>query len=156
LLDEHASVISGSTALRFFLPDESWDSEDLDIYVPDDMFNGVCDALETDPIYGCVRWEPRYDDGEITGTAEEGGLHHDATPDGAAPVHGLVGNYTVKELARFMTKGGRRVDVIRSFTHSAASPLGGFWSTLVTNFISPHMCASFWIDNTLSRTAILK
>lgn len=35
----HGAIISGSVALRFFLPEETWPAEDMDVYVPDIAFD---------------------------------------------------------------------------------------------------------------------
>ena len=48
LLVRHGGIVSGSVALRFFLPRGLWAPNDLDIYVPESEFDGFVAAI-TDP-----------------------------------------------------------------------------------------------------------
>ena len=48
-LRRHGAVISGSTALYFFIPCSSWFPNDLDVYVSYDEFPALVRTLEEDP-----------------------------------------------------------------------------------------------------------
>ncbi len=45
LVKTHGAVISGSVALRFFLPEETWESGDLDVYLPNTTFDKFIVAI---------------------------------------------------------------------------------------------------------------
>ena len=49
LLLDHGAVVSGSIALHFFLPNETWDPEDMDLYAPhcisDTFFAAISDPF---------------------------------------------------------------------------------------------------------------
>ena len=49
IMREHRAIISGSAALKFFLPEERWEVGDLDIYVPDSEFDAFQSRVLGDP-----------------------------------------------------------------------------------------------------------
>ena len=62
----------------------------------------------------------------------------------------------LRDVRKFITPTGRRVDVIRSPTGSPITPLRFFWSTLVMNFITPRACVCGYPSATLERVGVLK
>ncbi|TFK85012.1 hypothetical protein K466DRAFT_442540, partial [Polyporus arcularius HHB13444] len=134
LMRSHGVIISGSAALRFFLPGETWQSTDLDLYVPDDAFDAFRLAFESRFVQGS---RLLFDSAEFREPVE---------PDA----------YSVKQLLRYSLPSGRVIDVIRSHTRAASAPLLGFWSTLLVNYISPDVFACGYPEYTLERLAVLK
>ncbi|KAI0723577.1 hypothetical protein C8Q76DRAFT_691966 [Earliella scabrosa] len=132
LLTKHEAVISGSVALQFFLEDETWQPGDLDIYVPDTTFTEFIAAVENPRGLNFSRCDP-----------EDEASHPD-------------GENGIRAVRRYTSATGRKVDVIRSVVHSPVTPLRYFWSTLVTNFISPDSCACGFPHATLSRRGLIK
>lgn len=45
IMRRHGAIISGSTALRFFMPNDQWSPRDLDIYVPDAHWTSFLHAV---------------------------------------------------------------------------------------------------------------
>ncbi|KAI0745891.1 hypothetical protein C8Q76DRAFT_790209 [Earliella scabrosa] len=128
-------VISGSVALRFFLPDESWVPGDLDIYLSDRMFETFVAVVCKDPK-----------------------IAFEFLPNEDQPVRrsGPVGIAGIREVHRFRTPTGRYVDVIRSSMSSPVTPIRAFWSTLVMNFITPDGCACGFPRGTLDRRGAVR
>lgn len=114
ILRLHGGVVSGSVALKFFLRSEPWEPRDLDIYVPDHMYNDFVAAIQS-----------RLDFARLLS---------DQTSSRPSGQRGVA---SVKEIMRFRTPSGRSVDVIRSTDSCPLTPLRGFWCTLVKNFITP-------------------
>lgn len=133
-LREHEAVISGSVALKFFLPDEAWTPSDIDIYVSDGRFESLRDRLRSDPLLGCT----------------------EAQEDPGAPKPSYHSDFAVKDVAKFTTMTGRKVDLVRSRDKSAMSPMLDFWSTLPANFITPDAFACLYHKYTLNRQIVLK
>ena len=129
------AVVSGSAALRFFLPDEPWLPHDLDVYVPDRLFDTFVTVVANDPAIGL-------------------------TPVPAPPqperVSGTPGIRGIRTICRFRTRSNQNVDVIRSSMNSPITPINAFWSTLVMNFIAPDGCACGFPPGTLHRQGIIR
>ncbi|EIW51423.1 uncharacterized protein TRAVEDRAFT_107629, partial [Trametes versicolor FP-101664 SS1] len=142
VLREYRAVVSGSVALHFFLSDESWVPGDIDIYVPDAVFDAMCERLLTDDALGCHAASRQY----LLGRRVERMV--DVLDTGM--------RYAVKDVVRLITRTGRGLDLVRSRTSSAVSPLLDFWSTLVRNFLTPDLCVCAHPDATFRRQAILK
>ncbi|TFK87830.1 hypothetical protein K466DRAFT_441640, partial [Polyporus arcularius HHB13444] len=138
-LRDHDAVISGSVALRFFLPDEAWTPTDIDIYVSDGQFDALRERLKSDPGLGCVERRPE-----------------DGSSSSSSQLPSLGSEYTVKEVAKFTTPTGRMLDLVRSRDKSAMSPMLEFWSTLPANFITPDAFACLYHKYTLNRQIVLK
>ncbi|KAI0750151.1 hypothetical protein C8Q80DRAFT_1078057, partial [Daedaleopsis nitida] len=135
IVRRYGAVISGSVALHFFLPSDSWTPGDLDIYVPDHTFEAFCREIMDDQHVRFVQdtREPRR------------GLPSTATAIGL-----------VKEVRRFKTPTQQSVDVVRSSCNSPLRPLHGFWTTLLKNFICPDGAACAYPHPTLRRRAFVK
>lgn len=133
LLRRHGAIISGSVALQFFLYHETWEPADMDIYVSTHKFKDfIDDAISTD------------------------GLNF--KPDGSLIPSGVSAQprrWPIREIRRFVTQTNRRVDVVRSTTGTAVTPLNGFWSTLMQNFITPDGAACGYPDATLERRGVI-
>ncbi|KAI0706466.1 hypothetical protein C8Q76DRAFT_596427, partial [Earliella scabrosa] len=129
------AIISGSVALKFFLPGEHWTPHDLDIYVPDRMFDTFISIVTKDPKiqFRSVPNSPR------------------APRRSARP-----GTNGIRQVLRFRTETNLHVDIIRSAVHSPLTPLHFYWTTLVMNFITPDACACGFPDGTLTRRGILR
>ena len=135
LLRACGAVISGSVALQFVLQNESWVPRDLDIYVPDRMFDTF-----------------------ISVAKRESRMRLKLLP-ASIPfrrLSGRGGSNGIREVYRFETSSGREVDVIRSAVNSPVTPLNCFWSTLVINFITPDGCACGFPERTLAHKGLLK
>lgn len=142
VLRKYCAVISGSVAMRYFLTNEFWASGDMDIYVPDTAFDSVLDCFLSDERLGC---RVTLRDGVLEGRRDR--------------LSGLVDasmRYAVKDVVRLITRTGRAVDLVRSRTPSAVTPLLEFWSTLVRNFVSLDVCACMYPRTTFRRQAVLK
>lgn len=118
-----------------FVPSPHWSPGDLDLYVPDHCFDNFVAAL-TDP------------------SGLNFTLSND-TPSRRKPTSPLSGRL-VKQLNRYTTPTRLHVDVIRSPQHSPVTPLQGFWSTLVMNFLTPHGIACAFPDATMTGQAFVK
>ncbi|TFK79344.1 hypothetical protein K466DRAFT_438712, partial [Polyporus arcularius HHB13444] len=127
VLQRHAAIISGSTALYYFMPDISWYPNDLDIYVPD------CNWSDADTEY-----------------------ERDAPPSNKLTNRVVNTSTGLRSVRRFYTSSGRRIDVIRSPSNNAITPLRFFWSSAVMNFISPDACFCGFPRATLVRRGALK
>ena len=90
LLRQHGAVISGSVALRFFLPEETWDPEDMDIYVPDCTFDRFFTAI-TDPSGLNFKLIPRKDKQQraVESDTENDDAEHTQDPPGPLNITAL-------------------------------------------------------------------
>ncbi|TFK90043.1 hypothetical protein K466DRAFT_468577, partial [Polyporus arcularius HHB13444] len=143
------AVVSGSVALRFFLPDEMWSPGDMDIYVPDLTYDQFIAAvtdmyrLRFTPIPRKKR-PPAGDDMDV-----------DALPPGDAFLPPSM-SADVIEVRQFITRTGKRVDVIRAPGNNPTVAINRFWSSLVMNFLRPDVCVSGYPSTTLARVGMLK
>ncbi|KAL1940480.1 hypothetical protein VTO73DRAFT_9052 [Trametes versicolor] len=126
VLREYRAVVSGSVALHFFLSDESWVPGDIDIYVPDAVFDAMCERLLTDDALGCHAASRQY----LLGRRVERMV--DVLDTGM--------RYAVKDVVRLITRTGRGLDLVRS----------------LRNFLTPDLCVCAHPDATFRRQAILK
>ncbi|KAH7917805.1 hypothetical protein BV22DRAFT_984741, partial [Leucogyrophana mollusca] len=104
-----SSVVSGSVALRMFLPTASvqWQTTDMDIYVPRSQFIIVMAYL----------------------------VHHKYQAvhlGGNRPPYSQSSIHTVAT----MVNGHRKVDIVASITENAIRPIFQFHSTMVMNYIA--------------------
>lgn len=128
LLTLHGAVVSGSAALAFFAWPAPWSPSDLDVYVGDTLYNAFVLDLE----------------------------HRFPVTLDADMFYQRPGRYTgIKGVRRYITSSGRRIDVIRSVSPSAVSPLLYFWSSVVVNFITPHGAVCGYPNLTLSNEGIM-
>ncbi|KAI0683478.1 hypothetical protein C8Q76DRAFT_573889, partial [Earliella scabrosa] len=137
VLRDAGGIISGSVALRFFLEDEEWDPCDMDIYIPEHKFDAFIKHI-TDPALLGFTEAPR------------------ASDDGEPLVSGELGCNGIRAVRRFQTRSGRPVDVIRSLARTPVLPLQSFWSTLVTNFLTPDACVCGFPTATMERCGLVK
>ena len=118
-LRRHGAVISGSTALYFFIPCNSWFPNDLDIYVSYDEFPALVRTLENDPA-----------------------LQFRAVPPSEGfPLPTSI-SLDVAEIRKLSTPSRRVVDVIRSRRSTPVSPLTQFWTSMLVNFVTPDVAVS--------------
>ncbi|KAI0684412.1 hypothetical protein C8Q76DRAFT_585544, partial [Earliella scabrosa] len=127
------AVISGSAALKFFLPDEKWAASDLDIYVGDHTYEDFVALVTTDVRINFKPYVPAED---------ENGLH---TKSVISYGSGMLA------VRRFVTPTGRYVDIVRSSLETPLIPLYYFLSTLLVNYISPTHCGCGYPGLTLYR-----
>lgn len=118
VLKESGAVISGSKALRFMQWDETWECQDLDVYVPWVSFPELLWYFRDVEGYADVEGDTAQSAGINTGPNE--------------PYARLAG---IDDIAR-LYKGSRRVDLIRSKTDSPLLPITYFWSTAVMNILT--------------------
>ena len=128
-------VISGSVALHYFLYDDTWSAGDLDIYLPDRMFDTFVAVVDNDPKIGFQL------------------LPNSDQPQRRSSTPGFRG---IRDIYRFRTKTNLHVDVIRSSMNSPITPIHAFWSTLVMNFLTPDGCACGFPRGTLQRQGIIR
>ncbi|KAI0713791.1 hypothetical protein C8Q76DRAFT_586439, partial [Earliella scabrosa] len=128
-------VISGSVALQYFLPDEQWIPGDMDVYLPDRMFDTFLSVIVRDPR---IQFVP---------------IPNSLPPRKRSSERGVNG---IKDVVRFQTKDRREVDVIRSAANNPCLPLTSFWSTLLINFLTPDGCVCGFPSPTFVRTGALK
>ena len=158
MMRDAGAIISGSTALRFFLDEERWIPGDLDIYVPDDRYEQFVMQTITDAATS-FRYVPRHPLWPIEATDDEDmDAEHDMETDedeNGTPSagHSLQG---IKEVRRFRTTTGRMVDLVRSPVGTPLTPLHSFWSTLVCNFIAPDGCGCAFPAGTMLRKGIVR
>ncbi|OBZ71096.1 hypothetical protein A0H81_08554 [Grifola frondosa] len=102
------SIISGSAALEYILPRyNTWHADDLDIYVPHNMFNRVVSYLVL-----FAHYKPVFPQDMQT--------HY---------------NGGIMQVVR-LKNGNLQIDVIQSASMSALHPTTLFWNTALTNGIS--------------------
>ena len=118
-LRDHGAVISGSLALYYFLPCDNWYPNDMDVYVSHDMFPGFIRAIESHPTLRFV-----------------------GSTRSADSAVGASFSLDVSEVRKYVTPLNRSVDVIRSRRNNPASPLLGFWTSLLVNYVAPDSVAS--------------
>ena len=118
-LRRHGAVISGSTALHYFVPCTSWFPNDMDIYVSYDEFPALLHTLQNDPALQ-FRPLPRDSDRVLPSSI----------------------SLDVAEIRKFSTPSNRMVDVIRSRRCTPVSPLVQFWTSLLVNFVTPDACVA--------------
>ncbi|KAI0698729.1 hypothetical protein C8Q76DRAFT_585922, partial [Earliella scabrosa] len=143
LMRAHGAIISGSVALSYFLDEEFWTPGDLDIYVPDRLFTAFVKATTRDDAVG-FRSCPRI--------RSIRSINDDSSID-FSDIGGLNG---IKDVQRFRTVTGRYVDIIRSPIDTPVAPLHSFWSTLVTNFLTPDGCGCGFPEGTVYRRGFIK
>ena len=119
LLRSTGAVISGSLALFYLIPSDDWFPNDMDVYVPYNMFTSLTNTLETHPNLRFVLEVPR--PGSVLSTSE---------------------TIDIVEIKRYRTPSNRLVDVIRSRRESPISPLLRYWTSLLVNYLSPDGFAS--------------
>ncbi|RDX52801.1 hypothetical protein OH76DRAFT_1323056, partial [Lentinus brumalis] len=138
------AIISGSTALRYFLDDDDWSPNDLDIYVANDNWDPLLASLTEADSLGLslnppVLLDPR--------------AH--PTPKPVDPrTHASAKDW--RSVKTLYTATGRKIDVIRSPANNSMTPLRFFWSTLVMNFLTPDACVCGYPSITFQRFGILK
>ncbi|KAI0712982.1 hypothetical protein C8T65DRAFT_520794, partial [Cerioporus squamosus] len=144
IMREHGAVISGSTALHYFLDDEDWTPNDLDIYVADANWDSFISAIQAPNGLNLKHTESEYvsgdDDDDDDGERERA----------RAAVKGL------RAVRRFYTASGKKIDVIRSPSNNSITPLHFFWSTIVMNYLTPDACVCGYPTITFRRFGILK
>ena len=118
-LRRHGAVISGSTALYYFLPCDSWRPNDMDLYVSYDEFPAFLRVLEDDP---ALQFRPLP---LATGCDVPTSLSLD-----------------IAEIRKMSTPSQQVVDVIRSRRSTPVSPLVQFWTSLLVNFVTPDACVA--------------
>ncbi|RDX53624.1 hypothetical protein OH76DRAFT_1308788, partial [Lentinus brumalis] len=144
LLRANGAIISGSTALHFFLPDTSWHPHHLDIYIPANTFKRFMRTVTDHTTFGWV-YAPRRRHTLARGSA----------PLLAAQLYeDLEENF--RSLRTLRTPTGRRVNVVRSHANNPISPLRCFWSTLTMNFLTPDGCVCAFPSATLARQGAIK
>ncbi|TFK81331.1 hypothetical protein K466DRAFT_440812, partial [Polyporus arcularius HHB13444] len=149
LLIRYGGVVSGSAALRYFLPRAVWEPNDLDIYIPEAQFEDFVLAV-TDRKRLDFTLFPRHGPWTLL---ESRGTTTSVGPPPTASVEGHVG---IREVRKFYTPRDRRVDIISVPSHNPVTALKGFWSSLVTNFLRPDMAACGSPRTTLEGVGILK
>ena len=117
-LREHGAVISGSLALYYFIPCEDWYPNDMDVYVSHDRFPDFIRAIESHP-----------------------SLHFVSSTRSTDSTAGASFSLEVAEVRKYVTPSNRSVDVIRSRRNNPASPLAGFWTSLLVNYVAPDSVA---------------
>ncbi|RDX47460.1 hypothetical protein OH76DRAFT_1297393, partial [Lentinus brumalis] len=140
LLLKHGAIVSGSVALRYFLPRAVWEPNDLDIYVPEAQYDEFHDLHPTDfndPIHA-----PDASNDSVSGDSNSSDL-----PSSHAGI---------REVRKFYTPSDRRVDVISVPSNNPVDALKHFWSPLVANFLRPDMAACGSPRTTLDGIGILK
>ncbi len=183
LLRKHNAIISGSTALHYFLPDASWTPKILEIYVPVEKYLDF-NACLLDP--GGLNWTPCshsatrtsatrgsayvVEDDSVgkssTGTEHRftHALHQDEEDESDSRLlarHNLMTPSTVagrgfSNIRCFQTRKNRRVHVICSLSNNPVTPLRFFFSSLLMNFITPDACVCGFPTATLDRVGVLK
>ena len=118
-LRRHGAVISGSLALYYFIPCNTWFPNDLDVYVSYDEFPGFLHTLENDPALQ-FRAQPRVQGSHIPTSVST----------------------DVAEIRKLSTPTSRVVDVIRSRRSTPISPLVQFWTSMLVNFVTPDACVA--------------
>ena len=118
-LRRHGAVISGSAALYYFVPCNTWRPNDMDLYVSYDQFPAFVNALENDP---ALQFQP--------------------LPPAAGYTPPTSISLDIAEIKKMTTPSQRVVDVIRSRRSTPISPLVQFWTSLLVNFITPDACVS--------------
>ncbi|KAI0688617.1 hypothetical protein C8T65DRAFT_520797, partial [Cerioporus squamosus] len=150
LLMRHGGVVSGSVALRYFLPRTLWEPNDIDIYVPESHFEDFVRAA-TDPRQLNFTLFPHHRPWQ-TLDSRESTASVDASDDSFKPsTH--VG---IREVRQFYTTTDRRVDVISVPSNNPVVALKHFWSSLVTNFLRPNMASCGFPLTTLDGVGVLK
>ncbi|TFK87791.1 hypothetical protein K466DRAFT_446806, partial [Polyporus arcularius HHB13444] len=142
VIREHAAVISGSTALYFFMPDSGWHPNDLDIYVADGNWTSFLRTVQSPEGLNWSKTPPS----QAAGSDDADNV----------PGRSIDAARGLRSVRRFYTPNGRRVDVIRSPSNNAITPLRFFWSSAVMNFISPDACFCGFPRATLARRGALK
>ncbi|RDX53639.1 hypothetical protein OH76DRAFT_1307484, partial [Lentinus brumalis] len=138
ILRRHGALISGSTALHFLMPSDTWIPNDLDIYVSDTNFPGLLrDLMDPSGL-------------QLVYASDSSGSGTMSPLPPAAIAKGL------RDVRTLYTPSGRRVDVIRSPSTSPITPLRFFWSTTVINFMTPDAYVCGFPHATLSRLGVLK
>lgn len=92
ILDKHGAIISGSTALHFFVPDVSWSPDDLDLYVADTDWQPLINDLTDPGGLGFVRYVPPFPAHESRACQTHAAVHasgHDTGSSLGDAVHGL-------------------------------------------------------------------
>ncbi|KAI0715420.1 hypothetical protein C8Q76DRAFT_693192 [Earliella scabrosa] len=133
LIRRTGSVVSGSVALQFFVQDPAWQPKDLDIYVPDNVYEQFIDTAVPDLLFQSTP---------------------DARPSGPPPIDHLANG--IKEITTFTTTTGKRVDVIRSPVNNPIFPLQFYWTTLVMNVITPDGCVCGYPLHTFQGKGIVR
>lgn len=128
VLDQHASVVSGSTALNFLEGRSDWEANDLDVYTPFDQFDAVRHYLLHVEGFREAWVETRTEQPRVAGAARLGMLGR-ADYDRSLVETGILRVASLR-------KGDWKVDVIQSRSQSALYAISRFWSTLQMNFIS--------------------
>ncbi|KAI0706595.1 hypothetical protein C8Q76DRAFT_600744, partial [Earliella scabrosa] len=137
LLREAEGIISGSLALRFFLEDEGWEPRDMDIYIPEHKFDTFIKRVTDPALLGFTESPP-------------------ASGDGEAVTSGEIGHNGIRAVQRYHTRTGRPVDIVQSLARTPVLPLQSFWSTLVSNFLTPDACICGFPSPTMNRRGLVK
>ncbi|KAH7905413.1 hypothetical protein BJ138DRAFT_1017731 [Hygrophoropsis aurantiaca] len=112
LMDDTGAVISGSLALRLFLPEDAvqWPINDMDLYVP----NSSCADV-------------------VTHFIRQGYQLSNQSPSSAPYAYG---DMTQIETVITMINSGKKVDIIISKSSSSILPIFFFHSTIVMNYFN--------------------
>ncbi|KAI0722563.1 hypothetical protein C8Q76DRAFT_580948, partial [Earliella scabrosa] len=144
IMRESGALISGSVALQYFLSEEAWLPGDLDIYVPDRHYRAFIHTLARDPSFA-LHFHPRQ-------SAPAAILAADIDLD----IDDFVLPVVPDDVMRFRTPTGRNVDIVCSPVNNALTALHMFWSTLVTNFLTPDGCGCGFPAGTMNRRGFVK
>ncbi len=180
------AIISGSTALRYFLDDDDWSPNDLDIYVANDNWDPLLASLTEADSLGLslnppVLLDPRAhptpkpvptpsapSTSSILPLLQD--LHPDegdeetntdseadsSSDDDEVDPRTHASAKDWRSVKTLYTATGRKIDVIRSPANNSMTPLCFFWSTLVMNFLTPDACVCGYPSITFQRFGILK
>ncbi len=129
--------MSGSVALQFFLQDENWSPNDLDIYVPFGHFTRVCDTISSPNGFGFTRVQPD------SRTSKK-------------PPSAVIGKKGIRLVHRYASPTGHEVDVIQSNIENPTTPLQYFWTTLLANMLTPNCCVCAFPHATFRRRGLVR
>ncbi|KAI0717706.1 hypothetical protein C8T65DRAFT_532769, partial [Cerioporus squamosus] len=141
LLKAHGAIISGSVALKYFLPGAQWEPNDLDIYVPERTFEAFVtyrftpgDELHAVPL-----------------------IDVNSTPPMEPEASDLPSSHSgIREVRKFYTPSDKRVDIITGPGDNPILAVNQFWTSLVQNFLRSDVAVCGFPRFTLNNVGLLK
>ncbi len=172
LLVQHGAVVSGSVALRYFLPRATWVPNDMDIYVPDSEYEAFVTSV-TDPHGLRFSLFPNHRPWEVVASpattastdAVTAGDDDQTSPprtndevasSASIESHIPSSHPGIREVRKFYSSTDCRIDVIRAPTNNPVLAIKQFWSPLLMNFLRPDACMCGFPLTTLEGIGALK